>query len=336
MKGQGDQDQVCKHIEIVVKWIQPGAVKLVLWHHWRHVTQVHPVTSESQFHCTRLYNREVNKTRETRRVWVRPMSLAKHSWRVEHSLMSRRRVWRQKISLARRMTSRKEVKPLVTSRSRVWRQKISLARRMPISSRCHFFFLFRLEAYHEELNVHEKLLLFTLAVDEDESAEIDQEMRQRVDVKPPNVRFDLNKTRTLSVEWLTIPFFAKRTQVPQSARSEIKKKKDWCAKEKKSQIKSPRKSNPPQYLWGCFEGVFVPDLTRLGMRSGVFVPDLTRSGVRAKSLGLVWTSGPTRSDRDQHQTRSRTRHRNLTRLVSHVLLTSLIHTLVLVSFRTLS
>ena len=59
------------------------------------------------------------------------------------------------------------------------------------------------------------------------------------------------------------------------------------------------------------------------MREGVFVPDLTRSGVRVRGLGLVWTSGPTRSDRDQHQTRSRTRHRNLTRLVSYVLLTSL-------------
>ena len=56
------------------------------------------------------------------------------------------------------------------------------------------------------------------------------------------------------------------------------------------------------------------------MREGVFVPDLTRSGVRVRGLGLVWTSGPTRSDRDQHQTRSRTRHRNLTRLVSYVLL----------------
>ena len=63
------------------------------------------------------------------------------------------------------------------------------------------------------------------------------------------------------------------------------------------------------------------------MREGVFVPDLTRSGVRVRGLGLVWTSGPTRSDRDQHQTRSRTRHRNLTRPVSYVnvLLTSLIY-----------
>ena len=84
---------------------------------------------------------------------------------------------------------------------------------------------------------------------------------------------------------ITIPFFARRKQVPQSAWS--KRKKDWCAKLKKSQkIKSPRKSNPPQYLWGCFEGVFVPDLTRLGIREGVFVPDLTRSGVRVRGLGL--------------------------------------------------
>ena len=60
------------------------------------------------------------------------------------------------------------------------------------------------------------------------------------------------------------------------------------------------------------------------MREGVFVPDLTRSGVRVRGLGLVWTSGPTRSVRDQHQTRSRTRHRNLTGLVSYDLLTSLI------------
>ena len=35
--------------------IQPGAVKLVLWHHLMHEIQVHPVTSENQFHCTRLY-----------------------------------------------------------------------------------------------------------------------------------------------------------------------------------------------------------------------------------------------------------------------------------------
>ena len=35
--------------------IQPCALKLVLWRHWMHVTQVHPVTSENQFYCTRLY-----------------------------------------------------------------------------------------------------------------------------------------------------------------------------------------------------------------------------------------------------------------------------------------
>ena len=36
--------------------VQPGAVKLVLWRHWMHLTQVRPVTSENQFHCTRLYS----------------------------------------------------------------------------------------------------------------------------------------------------------------------------------------------------------------------------------------------------------------------------------------
>ena len=101
-----------------------------------------------------------------------------------------------------------------------------------------------------------------------------------------------------------------------------KKKTDVQNWKKVKRKKSPRKSNPPQYLWGCFEGVFVPDLTRLGMREGVFVPDLTRSGVQVRGLGVAWTSGPTRSDRDQHQTRSRTRHRNLTRLVSYFILTS--------------
>ena len=61
------------------------------------------------------------------------------------------------------------------------------------------FFLFRLEAYHEELNVHEEMFLLTLAVDQDETAEIDREMRRRGDVEPPYVRFHL-KIRTLSVE----------------------------------------------------------------------------------------------------------------------------------------
>ena len=60
------------------------------------------------------------------------------------------------------------------------------------------FFLFRLEAYHEELSVHEEIFLLTLAVDQDETAEIDREMRRRGDVEP-YVRFHL-KTRTLSVE----------------------------------------------------------------------------------------------------------------------------------------
>ena len=52
-----------------------------------------------------------------------------------------------------------------------------------------------------ELNDHEELLLFTLVVDVDESAETNLEVRRREAVEPPYVRFDLNrKARTLSVE----------------------------------------------------------------------------------------------------------------------------------------
>ena len=89
---------------------------------------------------------------------------------------------------------------------------------------------------------------------------------------------------------ITIPFFARRKQVPHRHDQRKKKKTDVQNWKKGQKIKSPRKCNPPQYLWGCFEGVFVRDLTRLGMREGVFVPDLTRSGVRVRGLGLVWTS----------------------------------------------
>ena len=35
--------------------IQPGAMKLVLCCHWMHLSYMHPVMSENQFHCTRLY-----------------------------------------------------------------------------------------------------------------------------------------------------------------------------------------------------------------------------------------------------------------------------------------
>ena len=62
---------------------------------------------------------------------------------------------------------------------------------------------------------------------------------------------------------------------------------------------------------------------RCQKKKSKFCGNLTRSGMRVRGIGLVWTSALTRSDRDQRQTRSRTRHRNLTRLVSHVLLTSL-------------
>ena len=31
--------------------LQSGAVKLVLWRHWMHATEVHPVTAENQLYC---------------------------------------------------------------------------------------------------------------------------------------------------------------------------------------------------------------------------------------------------------------------------------------------
>ena len=70
------------------------------------------------------------------------------------------------------------------------------------------------------------------------------------------------------------------------------------------------------------DAVQSPTLQKKKKKKSKFCGNLTRSGVRVRGLGLVWTSALTRSDRDQRQTRSRTRHRNLTRLVSHVLLTS--------------
>ena len=36
---------------------QPGAVEVVLWRHWKHVTQVHSVISENQLPCTMAYVR---------------------------------------------------------------------------------------------------------------------------------------------------------------------------------------------------------------------------------------------------------------------------------------
>ena len=39
----------------VIMHVQPGAMKMVLWRHWMHVTHVHPVTSENQYRYTRLY-----------------------------------------------------------------------------------------------------------------------------------------------------------------------------------------------------------------------------------------------------------------------------------------
>ena len=50
--------------------IQPGAVKLVLCGHWMHLSYMHPVTSENQFHCTRLYKNTKTTHKKTRNVWL--------------------------------------------------------------------------------------------------------------------------------------------------------------------------------------------------------------------------------------------------------------------------
>ena len=71
---------------------------------------------------------------------------------------------------------------------------------MPISSFLPFFFFFVLKANHKEFNVMKNCCSLLLAVEEDEFAEIDREMWCKEDVDPPNVRFDLNKTRTMSAE----------------------------------------------------------------------------------------------------------------------------------------
>ena len=88
----------------------------------------------------------------------------------------------------------------------------------------------------------------------------------------------------------------------------------------KVQISRCRKGQSPTTL----SEVDVVQNPTLSKKKSKFGGNLTRLGVRVRGLGLVWTSALTRSDRDQQQTRSRTRHRNLTRLVSHVLLTSLL------------
>ena len=83
------------------------------------------------------------------------------------------------------------------------------------------------------MNVHEELLVFTLAIDEDEFAEIEREMRRREDVEPPYVRFDPDKTRTLSFEWLAIPYVSCKVETSTAIGMIKEKKKDWCANEKK-------------------------------------------------------------------------------------------------------
>ena len=43
------------HVHMLPIFLQPDPGKLVLGRHWMHMSYMHPVTSENQFHCTRLY-----------------------------------------------------------------------------------------------------------------------------------------------------------------------------------------------------------------------------------------------------------------------------------------
>ena len=49
--------------------VQPGTVKFVLWRHWMYTTQVHPVRSKNQLHCTRLCISTVRSGAEERTFW---------------------------------------------------------------------------------------------------------------------------------------------------------------------------------------------------------------------------------------------------------------------------
>ena len=52
--------------------VQLGAVKLVLWRHWMHLNVMLPVTSENQFHCTRLYDSLSGRSTRLIRAICRP------------------------------------------------------------------------------------------------------------------------------------------------------------------------------------------------------------------------------------------------------------------------
>ena len=163
---------------------------------------------------------------------------------------------------------KKEVKPLVTSRRRVWRQKNLVGKAHAYRLDVIFFFLsFRSLSWRFECSWRNVYFNFGSwpGRDRRNRSRNAAEGRCWISACAFSSEQDLDAECRVTI---TIPFFERRKQVPQSAWS--KKKKEWCAKLKKSQkIKCPRKSNPPQYLWGCFEGVFVPDRTRLGMREGV-------------------------------------------------------------------
>ena len=95
------------------------------------------------------------------------------------------------------------------------------------------FLLFRLEAYHEELNVHEEMFLLTLAVDQDETAEIDRECGGGEMLNLRMCVFIWRLGRWVSIDYNDSVFCKGETSTAIGMIKE--KKKDWRAKLKKSQ-----------------------------------------------------------------------------------------------------
>ena len=150
---------------------------------------------------------------------------------------------------------------------------------MPIilSSRCHFF-LFRLEAciMKNWMSMKKCFFFLTLAVDHDETAEIDREMRRR------GCAFSSEDSDAECRVTITIPFSARVKQVPQSAWS--KKKRLRCKTEKKSKDKKSSKIQPALVLVRMFWGRFRTRSDSIGHARGRFC---TRSDSHARS-SQIW------------------------------------------------
>ena len=165
-----------------------------------------------------------------------------------------------------------------------------------------------LEAYHEELNVHEVLLLLT--------RRSSQKSVEKIGAAKGTAVCAFQSEQDSEVE-CRVTDDSILLRGGNKYRKSHDQTREVDLQKKNQKTKSPRTSTPPQYVWGCFEGVFLPDLTRSVIRGHFRTrSDHADQGMRVRRLGLVWTSGPTRSDRDQHRRCSRTPHRNLTRPVN--------------------